>query len=69
MVKDPKKVVQEIVQLVGKPKAERLLIAEKASPSSAGKLVRGKYESAIGELLAEAIDRARIAAEKLADAG
>lgn len=69
MSKDPKKVVREMLGLVGKTRTERLLIAAEISPSSAGKLVRGKYESAVGEMLAEKIERARLAAAQMANAG
>ncbi len=62
MSKDPKTVVQDIIRLVGKRKAERLLIGAKVSPSVAGKLVRGKYESEVGELIAAAIETARAVA-------
>lgn len=62
MSKDPKDVVQEIVQLVGKPKAERLLIIADVSPSTAARLVRGTYESEVGTLVAAAIEKARAAA-------
>lgn len=55
--------VQEIIGLVGKTRTERLLIINDVAPSTAGKLVRGKYESQIGELLAEKIERAREAAK------
>lgn len=64
MSKDPKRVVQEIVDLVGKRRAERILINADVSPSVAGKLVRGKYDSEIGVLVAAAIDKARAAATK-----
>lgn len=66
MSKDPKKTVKEIIQLVGKPKAEKLLIGADVSPSTAGKLVRGTYESEVGALVAAAIERAREAAESQA---
>lgn len=62
MSKDPKTVVQEIVQLVGQRRAERFLIAEEISPSLAGKLARGNYESEVTLLTAAAIERARVAA-------
>lgn len=68
MSKDPKEIVGEIIRLVGKPAAERLLITAKVSPSTAGKLVRGKYSSEIGILIAEKIEKARLAAERLASA-
>lgn len=66
MSKDPKKVVEEIVSMVGKPKAERLLIAEEVSPSMATKLVGGKYRWDVSPLYAAAIERARRAAKELA---
>jgi hypothetical protein len=69
MDRDPKKVVKEIVQLVGKRKAERLLIGENVSPSTAGKLTRGKYESAVGDLIATAIANARAKAAALKETG
>jgi hypothetical protein len=63
MSKDPKKVVQELVRLVGKPRAERLLIEADVSPSTAGKLVRGTYASEVGLLIASAIEKAKEAAK------
>jgi len=69
MIKDPKAVVREIIQLVGKPEAERLLIDAGVSPSLAAKLKRGKYRSEIGRLVAEAIARAKEKALSLQDAG
>lgn len=69
MSKDPKDAVREMLVLVGKPETERLLIAQKISPSMAYKLVHGIYESKPGAFFAAAIERARLAAEKLASAG
>lgn len=63
MHKDPKQTVMEIVQMVGRPEAERLLISEKLSPSLATKLVRGLYESQVRALVADAIERAKEAAK------
>lgn len=65
MSKDPKDVIKEIVQLIGKVRAERLLIVNDVAPSTACKLVRGAYASAVGELLAEKIKRTRKAAEQV----
>ena len=65
MKKDAKMVVKEIVSLVGKPRAERLLIANEISPSMAGKLIRGTYKYEVGTLFAAAIERARLAAGDL----
>ncbi len=69
MSKDPRDAVKEMLKLVERPEAERLLIAEKISPSMAYKLVRGAYVSKPGAFYAEAIERARLAAQKLANAG
>lgn len=55
MSKDPKAVVVEIISLIGKTEAERLLIEMKISPSMAAKLVRGKYKSELKALSASAI--------------
>ena len=66
MRKDPKAVVKEIVNKVGKPRAEKLLIAHEISPSTAGKLVRGKYKSVIGVFVAAAIEKTLEAAKVLA---
>lgn len=62
MTKDPKIVVKEIVQLVGKRRAEKLLVQADVSTSMAGKLVRDKYDSEIGVHIAAAIEKARTAA-------
>ncbi len=64
MSKDPKKIVEELVEMLGKPRAERLLIEADVSPSLAGKLVRGTYPSQIGILVGAAIAKAREAAAK-----
>lgn len=64
MSKDPKDLVKEIVSKVGKPKAERILIACDVSPSTAGKLVRGTYASEVGALVAAAIAKAMSVADK-----
>lgn len=69
MVKDPTDAVREMLEKVGRPETERLLIAQKISPSMAYKLVRGTYESKPGAFFVAAIERARQAAEKLASAG
>ena len=69
MVKDPKEVVKEMLKKVGRPETERLLIAQKISPSMAYKLARNQYGSKVGPFFAAAIERARLAAEKLASAG
>ncbi len=62
MNKDPKKIVEELVEMLGKQRAERLLIEADISPSTAGKLVRGKYPSQIRFLMGAAIAKAREAA-------
>lgn len=59
MAKDPKDMVQEIIQLVGKQRARKLLILEDASTSTAIKLVEGTYPYTPGALIAAAIKRAR----------
>ncbi len=69
MSKDPKDVIKEMLKLVDRPEAERLLIAQKISPSMAYKLVRGAYVSKPGAFYMAAIERARLAAEKMASAG
>lgn len=69
MSKEPKEVVREMIGLVGKTRTERLLIKYDVAPSTAGKLVRDKYDSTVGELLAEKIERARVAASEMAEAG
>jgi hypothetical protein len=68
MSKDPLKMVEQIIEKVGKPRATRLLIEQEISPSMASQLVRGKYESEIRALYVAAIERAREAAGQLSDA-
>lgn len=58
--------VQEMIDLVGKPKTERLLIEADISPSMAGKLRRGNYDYEIGPIYRAAIGRALNAARALA---
>lgn len=58
MVKDPKAVVDEIAELVGKPEAKRLLINEGVSVSVSDKLVGRRYESEVGTLVRNAVLRA-----------
>ena len=69
MSKDPNDAIKEMLSMVERPEAERLLIAEKISPSMAYKLVRGTYRSKPGAFYLAAIERARLAAGKLASAG
>lgn len=69
MVKDFREVIEEMLVKVTRQEAERLLIAQKISPSMAYKLVRGAYVSKPGDFYLAAIERARLAAEKLASAG
>lgn len=58
MSKDPKELVQEMVRILGKRKTERLLVMAKMSSSVAGKLIRGTYESTLGEDNVDKIARA-----------
>lgn len=60
--------VEEMVELVGKPAAERLLIEHEISPSMAGQLVRGKYEYKVRAIYLAAIERAHAAAAEKATA-
>lgn len=66
--KDPQEQVMEIVALVGKPEAERLLVAEKVSLPIAARLCRGAYDHKIGVFMADAIARARAKAAEMSDA-
>lgn len=66
MVKDPKKVVLEIAQQVGKHEAQRLLVDEGVSTSTAQKLVANRYKNEVGQLIKQAILRAHEAAKRLA---
>lgn len=61
MAKDPKKIVQEIANQVGKHEARKRLVDEGVSTSTADKLVRDRYPSEIGQLLLQAILKARAA--------
>lgn len=65
-MRNAKTTVSEIIRLVGKSEAERLLIAAEVSPSTAGKLVRGTYLSEVGRFIAGAIEKAREDAVKKA---
>jgi hypothetical protein len=65
---DPKNVVKDIVALVGKHKAVLLLMGEDVSASTSEKLVGGRYESEIGQLVRKAILRAHEAAQAIAAA-
>ena len=65
MNKDSKEVVLEIARQVGKHEAQRLLVNEGVSTSTAQKLVYEKYKAEVGEMMRRAIARAADAAEKL----
>lgn len=58
MVKDPKKLVTEIANRVGKHGARRLLVDEGVSTSTADKLVGNRYVSEVKELVRNAILKA-----------
>lgn len=58
MVKDPKKLVMEIANRVGKHGARKLLVDEGVSTSTADKLVCNRYDSEVKELVRQAILRA-----------
>jgi hypothetical protein len=66
MLNGPKKQVSEMIELVGKSEAERLLILAKVSPSMAGKLIRGTYKSVIGRPIAACIENAHKQAKETA---
>lgn len=65
MIKDPKKLVMEIADRVGKHGARKLLVDEGVSTSTADKLVGDRYESEVKELVRNAILRAYEAHKKL----
>lgn len=58
MNKDPKKVVMEIANHVGKHDARKLLVDEGISTSTADKLVANRYKNEVGQLIKQAILRA-----------
>lgn len=66
MIKDPKKVVLEIAQQVGKHEAQRLLVDEGVSTSTAQKLVANRYHFEVGQLVRQAIMRALEASKRTA---
>jgi hypothetical protein len=68
MLSDPKKLVSEMVDLVGSSETERLLILANVSPSLAGKLRRGTYKSEIGRPIAACIEKALEQAKRKAKA-
>jgi hypothetical protein len=66
MTKDPKKVVMEIAQQVGKHGARKLLVDEGVSTSTADKLVTNRYPNEVGQLVKQAILRAYEVAKRQA---
>lgn len=64
MVKDPKDLVREITDMVGKPEAKRLLVSEGISTSLSEQLVRQVYQSSVKLLVQRAIERAFEAAKR-----
>lgn len=66
MLKDPKKVVLEIANQVGKHEAQRLLVDEGVSTSTAQKLVANRYKPEVGQLVKQAILKAAAAAKRVA---
>lgn len=58
MIRDPKEVLKEVVERVGKRAARELLLNLKVNPSTAEKLVGERYEWDIGFLLLQKIYRA-----------
>lgn len=58
MRKDPKDVVTEMVNQVGRHDARRLLVNEGISVSTAEKLVSGRYQPQVGYLITLAVMRA-----------
>lgn len=64
MVKDPKKLIIEIANHVGKHEARRLLVDEGVSTSTADKLVTNRYKNEVGQLIRQAILKAYEAYKK-----
>lgn len=63
MLKDPKIIVRELASQVGKHEAQKLLVDEGVSTSTAQKLVSDRYKPEIKELVRQAIGRAIEAAK------
>ncbi len=66
MVKDPKLLVKQIANHVGKHGARRLLVDEGISTSTADKLVGNRYSNEVGQLVTQAIHRAYEVAKRQA---
>lgn len=66
MIKDPKKIVKEITNQLGKHEARRLLVDEGLSTSIAEKLVGNRYQNEVGQLVRQAILKAYDASKKTA---
>jgi len=66
MAKDPKILVKEIANHVGKHGARKLLVDEGISTSTADKLVAERYASEVGQLVLAAILRASARAKRQA---
>lgn len=60
--------VKDMVSLVGRTRTERLLIAHEVSPSTAYKLVRDSYQSTVGEMVSERIEKAWTMARQMRSA-
>lgn len=64
MDRDPKEIVRQLALQVGKHEARRRLVDEGISTSTADKLVGERYPSEIGQLLLQAILKARMAIKR-----
>ncbi len=63
---NPKDIVRELVDRVGKREARRLLVISMVAPDTAAKLVNGRYQSEVGDLLGGAIGRANESSKQAA---
>jgi hypothetical protein len=66
MAKDPKELVKQLAQQVGKHEARRLLVEEGVSTSTAEKLVGARYKNEVGLLIKDAVLRALESAKRIA---
>lgn len=62
--RDPKELVQELAESLGKNEAKKFLVAEGISTSTADKLVGNRYASEVRGLVQQAIIRACESARK-----
>lgn len=65
MDKETKRLLQELVALVGEREARRFLMAEGLGASTTGEMAAGRYDHRLGELTRQAVVRAHKKARRV----